>query len=235
MWSSGKIDSEETVNIPFGGNNLKPNQYYYLKVWVRTNKGEEAWSKPAFFTIGFLNTFEWKAKWIDYEKAFSWDSVSQWSRLSARYFRKEFNTQKTIKKAFVNLVGLGMYELHMNGRKIGNKVLTPAPTDYRKTVLSNTYDVTEHIKKGKNAIGVILGNGRFFTLRQDYKPQKINNFGYPKLIFQLDIMYTDGSRRTAVSDQCWKFTADGISLLTKQKGMTSLRLNSGTYFIETLK
>lgn len=209
VWSSGKIDSEETVNIPFGGNNLESNQYYYVKVWIKTNNGDEAWSKPVFFTIGFLNTLEWKAKWIGYDKAFSWDSVSQWSRLSARYFRKEFNTQKTIKKAFVNLVGLGMYELHINGRKVGNKVLTPAPTDYRKTVLSNTYDVTEHIKKGKNAIGVILGNGRFFTMRQDYKPQKINNFGYPKLLFQLDIIYADGSRRTVVSDQSWKFTADG--------------------------
>ena len=93
VWSSGKIDSEETVNIPFGGNNLESNQYYYVKVWIKTNNGDEAWSKPVFFTIGFLNTLEWKAKWIGYDKAFSWDSVSQWSRLSARYLRKEFNTQ----------------------------------------------------------------------------------------------------------------------------------------------
>lgn len=102
-----------------------------------------------------------------------------------------------------------MYSLLINGKKIGDAVLTPAPTDYRKTVLSNTYDVTEHITTGNNAVGVVLGNGRFFTMRQNYKPYKINNFGFPKLLFQLDIIYEDGTNETIVSDQSWKFTADG--------------------------
>ncbi|MCH5720211.1 alpha-L-rhamnosidase [Niabella hibiscisoli] len=92
---------------------------------------------------------------------------------------------------------------------MGDQVLAPAPTDYRKSVLSNTFDVTEHIQSGKNAIGVVLGNGRFFTMRQNYKPQKINTFGFPKLLFQMDLIYDDGSTQTIISDASWKFTADG--------------------------
>ncbi|WP_346238603.1 family 78 glycoside hydrolase catalytic domain [Niabella insulamsoli] len=209
VWSSGKIASSESILIPFKGSGLVPNRYYYSKVKVYTNKGKTVWSKPVFFTLGFLNSDDWKAKWIGYDKAFPWDSISQWSRLSARYFRKEFSTEKRIKKAFVNIVGLGMYELRINGAIIGDQVLAPAPTDYRKSVLSNTFDVTEHIAEGLNAIGVVLGNGRFFTMRQDYKPYKINNFGFPKLLFQLDILYQDGSKKRIISDDSWRFTADG--------------------------
>ncbi|GAB3417160.1 glycoside hydrolase family 78 protein [Niabella aquatica] len=209
VWSSGVVNTDDAVLIPFQGKGLLPNRYYYTKVKVTTNKGDAVWSKPAFFTVGFVNPSSWKAKWIGYDKAFPWDSVSQWSRLSARYYRKEFSVAKKIKKAFVNIVGLGMYELMINGKKMGDAVLAPAPTDYRKSVLSNTFDVTEHITNGANAVGVVLGNGRFFTMRQDYKPHKINNFGFPKLLFQLDLIYEDGSSQTIVSDQTWKFTANG--------------------------
>lgn len=208
-WASGKINSDDALLIPYKGITLKPNRYYYTKVRIVTNKGEEAWSKSMFFTLGFVNKEEWKAKWIGYDKAFPWDSVSQWSRLSARYYRKEFSSVKKLKKAFVNIVGLGMYELRINGKKMGDQVLAPAPTDYRKSVLSNTFDVTEHILPGKNAIGVVLGNGRFFTMRQNYKPQKINNFGFPKLLFQMDLIYDDGTTETIISDENWKFTAEG--------------------------
>ncbi|MFT4095058.1 MAG: family 78 glycoside hydrolase catalytic domain [Niabella sp.] len=209
VWSSGQIKSDAAVLIPFLGKALIANRYYYTKVKVTTNKGDEAWSKPMFFTVGFVNPSDWKAKWIGYDQGFPWDSITQWSRLSARYFRKAFTVPKKVKKAFVNIAGLGMYELQINGRKIGDQVLAPAPTDYRRSVLSNTFDVTEHIRSGNNAVGIVLGNGRFFTMRQNYKPKKINNFGFPKLLFQLDIYYEDGSSQTVISDQSWKFTADG--------------------------
>lgn len=209
VWSSGNVKSDVSVLQPFTGSGLKSNTYYYWKVKVTTNNGESVWSKPTFFTIGFVDQSNWKAKWIGYDKAFPWDSVTQWSRLSARYFRKEFSTPKKIKKAYVNIVGLGLYDLMINGKKIGDQVLAPAPTDYRKTMLSNTFDVSENINEGKNAIGIVIGNGRLFTMRQNYKPHKINNFGFPKLLFQLDLIYEDDTRQTIISDESWKFTADG--------------------------
>lgn len=128
--------------------------------------------------------------------------------MSARYLRKEFEVKKQVKQATVHVSGLGLYELYINGKRIGNQVLAPAPTDYRKTVLYNTFDVTEVIA-GRNAIGVTLGNGRFYTMRQNYKPYKIPNFGYPKMRLDLIIEYTDGTREVVASDNSWKLTADG--------------------------
>jgi len=209
VWNSGKVESDQSLHVTFKGSALQPDKYYYWKVKTFTNDGESEWSNPAFFTVAYLNKNDWKATWIGYDKAFPWDSLTTWSRLSARYFRKEFFTTKKIKKVFAHIVGLGMYELYINGKKIDDRVLAPAPTDYRKTVFSNTFDVTEKVKDGQNAIGVVLGNGRFFTMRQNYKPKKINNFGFPKLLLQFDIVYADGTSQLVVSDQSWKFTADG--------------------------
>jgi alpha-L-rhamnosidase len=88
-------------------------------------------------------------------------------------------------------------------------VLAPNPTDYRKSFFYNTHDVTDHIINGKNAIATVLGNGRFFTMRQNYKIQKHNTFGYPKLLLQLEIEYVEGSKKIIVSDETWKLNVDG--------------------------
>ena len=209
IWNSGKINSDQSVNVSYAGKPLASGLKYYWKVKIFTNAGEAEPAETAYWTMGLLKATDWKAKWIGYDKASPWDSVTQWSRLSARYLRKQFQSAATIKRATVYISGLGLYELHINGKKTGDAVLSPAPTDYRKTVLYNTYDVTPQIKAGDNTIAVVLGNGRFFTMRQAYKPQKINTFGYPKLLLQLEIEYTDGKRKIIASDESWKLTADG--------------------------
>jgi len=209
QWNTGKVLSDASILVPYKGKAIQKSSKYFWKVKVYTNKGESGWSDVQSWQTGLLAQSDWHAKWIGYDKAFPWDSVTQWSRLSARYFRKSFQSVGQIKEATLHIVGLGMYELYLNGDKIGNQVLAPAPTDYRKTVLSNTFDVTKNLRDGQNVLGVILGNGRFFTMRQNYKPQKINNFGYPKLLFQLEIRYADGTIKTIISDDTWKFTADG--------------------------
>lgn len=209
LWDSKKVSSIESIQNKYLGKTLNSRQGCFWKVKVWTNNGESNWSEPAFWTMGLLQPADWKAKWIGFDKAFPWDSVTQFSRLSARYFRKEFQSNSTIKKATVYMVGLGLYELYLNGQKVGDQVLTPAPTDYRKSVLTNTYDVTNQIKNGANAIATVLGNGRFFTMRQNYKPKKINTFGYPKMFLQLEIEYADGTKKIISTDQTWKGTADG--------------------------
>jgi len=152
---------------------------------------------------------DWKANWIGLDKAFAWDVEDSHSRLSARYLRKEFNIPQNIRSAKVYLVGLGLYELYINGNKIGDQALAPAPTDYNKTVKYNEFDVTEQLQKGANAIGVILGTGHYYNNRQNTKPQKHKIFGYPKLLLQLEITCTDNSTQTIVSDQTWRITSDG--------------------------
>lgn len=209
LWKSGTINDSKSLLISYGGKPLQSATKYFWKVRVITNKGEAFTKEKAFFTTGLFKAEDWKAKWIGYDKASAWDSITQWSRLSARYLRKEFVNVSTVKRATVYISGLGMYELFINGKKIGDQVLAPNPTDYRKSFFYNTHDVTAAIKKGKNAIATVLGNGRFFTMRQNYKTQKHNTFGYPKLLLQLEIEYTDGGKKIVVSDESWKLNVDG--------------------------
>jgi alpha-L-rhamnosidase len=209
LWDSRKVISDRSIMVTYAGKPLNSRATVYWKVRIWTNKGESEWSTPAFWSEGLLTPLDWKAKWIGYENGFPWDSVSKFSRLSARYFRKGFQAAKKVQNATAYIVGLGHYELYINGKIIGDQVLAEAPTDYTQTVLYNTFDVTEDIQRGKNVIGTVLGNGRFFTMRPKYKPKKIKEFGFPKMLLQLEITYTDGTKQNVISDGSWKFTADG--------------------------
>ncbi|MBN1414472.1 MAG: alpha-L-rhamnosidase N-terminal domain-containing protein, partial [Bacteroidales bacterium] len=174
IWNSGKVASGKSVHITYRGLRLKSRMRCYWKVKVWSKDGKSEWSQPAYWSMGLLAYKDWKGRWIGFDKAFPWDRVEKFSRLSARYFRKEFNThpEKEIRHATAYIIGLGLYELYINGVKTGTQVLAPSPTDYTKSALYNAFDVTPSIKPGKNAVGVILGNGRYFTMRQNYKPYK---------------------------------------------------------------
>jgi alpha-L-rhamnosidase len=209
LWNSGKVASSQSIQVSYAGKGLNSRAQCFWKVKTFTNKGESTWSEPASWTIGLLNKSDWQGKWIGWDKPSPWDSITQWSRLSARYFRKQFASPSSVKKATVYVVGLGLYELYINGKKQGDMVLAPNPTDYRQSVLYNTHDVTDQIKQGVNAIAVALGNGRFFTMRQNYKPKKINTFGFPKMLLQLEIEYTNGTKKIVTSDETWKLNVDG--------------------------
>ncbi|WP_232009268.1 glycoside hydrolase family 78 protein [Mucilaginibacter mallensis] len=209
LWDSHKVISDRSIMINYAGKLLASRTACYWKVKVWTSKEESGWSQPALWSVGLLNAADWKAKWIGYEYGFPWDSVSKFSRLSARYYRKQFQTTQQVKKAVVYIVGLGHYELYINGKPVGDQVLAEAPTDYTQSVLYNTFDVTTDIQQGENVIGTVLGNGRFFTMRPKYKPNKIKEFGFPRMLLQLELTYQDGSKKVITSDDSWKFTADG--------------------------
>ncbi|HEY4207140.1 MAG TPA: family 78 glycoside hydrolase catalytic domain [Puia sp.] len=208
LWNSGKVKSDQSWLVPYAGVVLKSRMVCYWKVRVWTNAGEGQWSDPVRWTMGLLEAGDWKAKWIGYERGFPWDSISKFSRLSARYFRKQFGISGKPRSAVLYIAGLGHYDLKVNGIPIGNQVLAQAPTDYTKSVLYNTFDVTEACRSGENLLDVVLGNGRYFTMRPKYKPNKIKEFGFPKLLLQLEVE-DDKGRKTIVSDTSWAFTADG--------------------------
>ena len=209
LWDSHKVSSDASIMVNYAGKTLGSRAACYWKVRVWTNKGASTWSKSAIWTVGLLNPADWKAKWIGCERGFTWDSVSKFSRLSARHYRRQFDLKLGIKKATAYIVGLGHYELYVNGQMIGDQVLAEPPTDYTQSVKYNTFDVTSYLKQGVNAIGTVLGNGRYFTMRPKYKPKKIKEFGFPKMLLQLEVEYTDGTTQTIISDTNWKFTADG--------------------------
>ena len=207
LWDAA-VSSDRSQWIPYEGKALKSNTRCYWRVKITTTQGESGWSDVALWNIGLLTESDWRGRWIGWSHTMPWDVVSEHSRLSARYLRHEFHCDKQVQKATLYISGLGMYEAFINGHRVGEQVLAPPPTDYRQTVLYNAYDVTGMLAHD-NAIGVILGNGRYYTMQQEKKPYKITNFGYPTLRANLIVEFTDGSRQTVSTDEKWKICLDG--------------------------
>ena len=207
LWTAS-IKGEQSQWVSYAGKPLRSNTRCYWRVKVETTQGASEWSDVAEWNVGLLNEADWSGQWIGLDKAMPWDVEDVHSQLSSRYLRKEFQLDKDIKKATLYISGLGLYEAYINGKKVGNRVLAPSPTDYRRTVLYNAYDVTEMLNKD-NAIGVVLGNGRFYTMQQRKKPYKITNFGYPRLRANLIVEFADGTKKTIVTDSKWKMNVDG--------------------------
>jgi alpha-L-rhamnosidase len=202
LWDSGNVKSDASVLVPYGGIPLESRTLCFWKVKVTTNKGTSEWSQPAVWSMGLLKPSDWQARWTGLDSLYKGDRAEKNTRLAARYFRKEFDLAQKPVKATLYISGLGLYKLHINGNIIGDQELSPTPTDYNKVVKYNTFDVTDALQQGKNALATVLGNGRFFNLRG-------NPFGFPKMILQLELEFSNGSRQTVVSDDSWKVTADG--------------------------
>src|SRR6476659_6965150 len=131
IWNSANVNSSQSILVDYRGKALVSRMACYWKVKVITNKGASYWSKPAIWTMGLLHKEDWKAKWIGYDHASPWDSITTFSRLSARYLRKEFPSSKKIRRATAYVSGLGLYEFYLNGSKVDDRVMAPLPTDYR--------------------------------------------------------------------------------------------------------
>jgi alpha-L-rhamnosidase len=137
-----------------------------------------------------------------------WGTILDARRLPARYLRREFSVTKKIKRATAYVCGLGFFELYLNGAKVSQDMMDPALSDYAKAAYVVTFDVTEQLHTGANALGVILGNGRFYAPRLE-TPASTTTFGYPKLLMQLEMEYEDGTRTSLISDEAWRLTTQG--------------------------
>ena len=217
LWDTGWVDSNEQLWISYAGKPLASNQHCWWNVRVKTNKGETSWNwNPNFFSIGLLNESKWKGYWIGLESLQPGEERGFHTRLAARYLRKEFELKQTkVKRATAFVVGLGLYEFYVNGQRIGRDVLTPVPSDYRKTIYYNTYDITSALTSHVSpltshvCLGIILGNGRYFPMQQ-HKPYKIPVFGLPKCRINVIVEYEDGTtQRLQTDDKGWKVTANG--------------------------
>lgn len=236
--NEGKVISGNNIDIVYHGTPLRSfmNCWWKVRVWDANGK-VSPWSKIAYWKMGVLAAADWKAQWIgsdlqlkDYQKGlrsisdFAMEPESEiWKRADsirkyvhpgdsapAVYVRKDFTLRKGIKRATAYVCGLGLHELYMNGRRVGDEYLNPAYTDYQKEVLYNTYDVTGYLKRGGNAIGVILGNGWYnLIMPHVLRFYAADYIGPPKLLLRLLVEYTDGSREAISSDSTWKYTTDG--------------------------
>lgn len=124
---------------------------------------------------------------------------------SSMILRKEFPVSKNLVRAVIHISGLSEYELTINGKKVGDYLLSPGWTDYKKTILYNTYDVTKQLQDGTNAVGIILGNGMYNIQPDSVRYVKfLNSFGPLKAIAQLQLDYADGTTKTIVTDKSWQ-------------------------------
>ena len=210
VWNTGRVASDEQLWIPYRGKRLRSGQHLTWKVKVFTNKGETAWSAEQRFSIGLLTEGQWGGRWIGLESVQTGEKAGQvHSRLAARYLRQLFVLQgKPIRRATAYVSGLGFYRFFVGGQEVGaDDMLKPAPSDYRKTIYYNTYDVTAQMADSL-VVGIILGNGKYFAPRQD-KPYKNTTFGLPKCRVNIIVEYTDGTTQRLVTDEKWRVTASG--------------------------
>jgi alpha-L-rhamnosidase len=199
VWNSGKVASGQSVNVDYNGPALQPMQrvYWQVRVWD-TNDKASAWSEAAFWEMGILDEAQWTSNWITMEN----EKKPEDSKPS-HFLRKDFNTSKKVKSARVYVSALGVYELYINGKKVGNDLFTPGWTAYSKRIQYQTYDVGSMLQDKANTIGAILGDGWYrgnigFQRQRNYYGDKL------ALIAQLHIVYTNGSEEWILTDNSWK-------------------------------
>lgn len=179
---------------------------------IRTDEG---WKVSKSFANGWNKVGFDDSKWVG-AKVLGPVGMEPWGetrtaedrRFPSRWLRKEFAVAKKIRRATVSYSGLGSSELYLNGAKVGDAVLSPAAAQYDKRVFYVTHDVTKQLKRGANALGAVLGGGRFASDRGKVYAGTVN-FGWPKLLLLLRVEHTDGSVSEVVSDASWKLTTDG--------------------------
>ena len=217
LWDSGRVQSSQRLSVAYGWRPLSSHQSYYWKVQIWDQAGNvSGWSAAAKWTTAILHPEEWKASWIAAEPDYplrprTREHGGRWTDLvqPLPIFRKEFRVTGPVKSAVVFVSGVGQYELHLNGGNVTDTVLNPGWTNYRKTVLYNSFDVTRRLHPGQNAFGVLLGNGMGNVGGEPGRYTKfVGSFGQPKLILQMHIEYRDGSETTVTSDSSWR-TASG--------------------------
>ncbi len=225
LWDSGKIISDISTQVKYAGKPLNSDSkaFWKVKVWDKNGK-ESEWSPTAYWTIGLLNSADWKGKWIGLDMAMSGETpTANHPVMHGRMVRKESVIKKNVKSAMLYVTAAGLYEFHINGNKVGDAVLAPALSQTEKRMYYNAYDVSNLLKKGKNAFGGYVGAGRWTCLRPlqeatgewasdkykytdtipGYKPR------FPKLLAQINIVYSDGSKEIIATDETWKLTGDG--------------------------
>lgn len=204
IWQTGKVNSDQSLYVPYGGAALQSGKRYYwqVRVWDKEGKAS-AWSAPAYWQMALLQPSDWKAKWI--EPGYAEDSVLRPSPL----MRKEFSAPKKIRSATAYITAHGLYEAFINGKRVGDAYLTPGWTVYPKRLQYQTYDVTNLLKNGANAVGVQLGSGWYRGVIGFENNRNV----YGKdiaLLFQLNIEYGDGTTESIVSDETWKSATGAI-------------------------
>jgi alpha-L-rhamnosidase len=200
LWQSGKVISDQTAQVVYAGKPLTSRQACFWKVRAWDREGNASnWSEPARWEMGLLEPGDWKAQWI---------GADQPPSAAVPMLRKEVKlADKPVAKARLFVTALGLYEIHINGQRVGDHLLAPDWTDYRKRVRYQVYDVDLLLKKGQNTLAALLANG-WYCGHVGWAAQIYGK--RPALLAQLEVTYTDGSVERIVTDATWKVHASPV-------------------------
>jgi alpha-L-rhamnosidase len=196
VWTSGKVESDQSVLVEYEGSPLESNTTYFWQVRTWDNHGQSSgWSKTGSFRTGYFDPADWSADWVGL-------GFEEDENRSSPYFRKEFSSTKKIKSATAYITARGLYQAYLNGEKIGNDYLTPGWTAYQDRIQYQVYDVTDKVKS-KNVLGVVLGSGWYrgyigFSGQENYYGDEIS------FLMELVLEYADGTKERILSDDSWR-------------------------------
>ncbi|MCZ4223149.1 alpha-L-rhamnosidase [Pedobacter rhodius] len=237
-WDSGKVRSSNNL-ITYNGSALRPFTKYYWRLELWDKDGKPVKIVSSNFEMGVMLTENWKGTWIS--------DRNDINILPAPYFRKVFQPAKPVKSARAYLAAAGLYELYLNGKKVGNHRLDPMYTRFDRRNLYVSYDVTAYIKQGNNAVGVLLGNGWY-----NHQSLAVWNFdkapwrARPTFCFDLRITYSDGTVEIIKSGSDWKtslgpiisnsiYTAEHYDARLEQKGWNTADFEDSKWHGVTLR
>lgn len=203
IWDSGWVESDQSVFVPYEGPPLTSRQQLDWSVRFRDQSGAKSeWSSPARFELGLLTSDDWQAQWIG--SADDTDSEKE----AVAYLRNDFSASAGVQSARLYVTARGLYQAFLNGKKVGDDAFTPGWTSYKKRIDTQSYDVTDRIQDGDNALGAMLGYG-WYAGHLGWKGGRNFYGSSPQLLIQLEITYQDGRTQTIVSDGSWRATLDG--------------------------
>jgi hypothetical protein len=210
VFDSGKIAATAMNFTPAAPLGLAPQTPYVWRVRVWDPDGvASAWSAPEPLVTGVEG--DWRGGWIaaQADGAITGPAGGPDGPAAPAYesplLRRAFHLDKPVRSAVLSLSGLGCYALSVNGAPASDALMNPGWTDYDKTVLYNTLDVTALLRAGDNVLGVRLAGGMYdIQQRQGRYSKFVGSYGAPKLIAQLRVVHTDGTETWVVSDEAWR-------------------------------
>jgi alpha-L-rhamnosidase len=215
LWDSGQVLSPQQLHVEYEGPRLTSGQrcFWRVQVWDAEDQ-PSSHSGVSWWEMGLLSPDDWTGTWISdgsqepaTEEAFYEDDP-------APFFRRSFHVGGRVKRARLYAVGLGYYELRLNGRALSDHVLDPAWTSFGKRIFYTCEDLTEKLAKGENVLGGLVGNGWFNPLpMQMWGRINIRDHllvGRPRLLVQLNIEYEGGSVQTVATDDGWRVRSGPI-------------------------
>jgi len=216
VWDSKKVSSADSVNQVYDGPALKSSQRYFWRVRIWDESGaESAWSEHAYFEMGLLNPADWKMGWI--EPNLKEDLTRS---QPSPFLRGTFKINGAVRSARAYVTSHGLYELHLNGQRVGDQVFTPGWTSYNKRLQYQTYDVTSLLKRGDNAAGAILGDG-WYRGNIGFSGNVRNFYGERLgLLLQIQVQYEDGRQETLGTSESWKASTGPILMSEIYHGET---------------